>query len=129
MAIKRVTFELDYSPDLVGQTKVPDAARLAESKNFKTREVTGLPIEKEVVETKSLEVAAPSPRAPGRTMSDLVAEFVNQPRAMATVLMFLPFAICLATTHIPSFGYLIYPLTIGILLNIVWFGIAWITNR
>ena len=127
MAIKRVTFELDDSPDR-GETRVPAAARLAESKGFKTRQMTGLPTEKEVVETQSLEIAGPSPRAPGRTMSDLVAEFINQPRAMATLLILVPFAISLAT-NIPSFGHLIYPLVVGILLNITWFGVPWITRR
>ena len=127
MAIKRVTVELDDSPDQAALTRIPEAARGALSKDFKTREMTTIPTE-ETAETQSLDIGGAARKAPGRTMSDLVAEFVNQPRAMATLLMFAPFAVYLPT-KIPSFGHLIYPLTVGILLNIVWFGTGWITSH
>ena len=127
MAIRRFTIELDDSPDRAGQTKIPEGARVAEAKEFKARELTGLPTEREFEETQSPEVARATPRAPGRTASDLVAEFVNQPRAMATLLVFAPFPFF--TTKIQSFGDLVYPTAVGLLLNVVWFGIPWITDR
>ncbi|RJQ46794.1 MAG: hypothetical protein C4528_06320 [Gammaproteobacteria bacterium] len=127
MAIKRLTIELDDSPDRAGQTKVPEGARVAETKDFKAREMTGLPTEKESEETQSPETARANPRAPGRTSSDLFAEFVNQPRAMATLLIFAP--VPFFAMKIQSFGDLIYPVAVGILLNVVWFGIPWITNH
>ena len=127
MAIRRLTIELDDSPDRAGQTKIPEGARAAESKEFKASRVTGLPTEKEMEETESPAFAAASPRAAGRTISDLVVEFVNEPRAMATLLIFLP--VPFFVTIIRSLTDLIYPIVIGVLLNAVWFGITWITNR
>ncbi|MBU4288677.1 MAG: hypothetical protein KKI12_10965 [Proteobacteria bacterium] len=57
----------------------------------------------------------------GRTFSDLVTEFINNPRAMATILMIIPFVIFVA--NIKSVEYLKFLIITGIIFNLVWFGV------
>ena len=53
----------------------------------------------------------------GRTISDLLSEFTKPPRAMATILMLVPFLKDLRD-----------PLITGAILNIMWFGIPVVTG-
>ena len=122
MAIKRLTIELDDSSDRVRSTTVPEGLRVRESSELKQRELTSAPSEKDAEETVSPKPGVALPRATGRTVADLVAEFVNDARAMATILMFLPFIIFVP--KIQGFSDLMYPTATGVLLNAVWFGVS-----
>ena len=123
MAIKRLTIELDDSPDRAGPTAIPEGVRATGATEFKAQEMTRIPSKKESEETQSPEGGKVNPRAPGRTISDLVAEYVNEPRVMATLLIFAPFPFFAA--RIQMFSDLLYPAAVGVLLNVVWFGIPW----
>jgi hypothetical protein len=94
---------------------------------LKERESTGIPTGKESDETVSPVSGKAAPRAPGRTVPDLVAEFVNDPRAMATILMFVGFVVFVV--KIQSINDFVYPVAMGALLNAVWFGVPWIQRR
>lgn len=123
MAFKRVTIELDDTPDRGGQTSVPTNQEGAREQGFKVRQLTGVPTESDAVETTSPNAGQAAPRAPGRTFSDLVAEFMNNPQVMATILMFAPFIVFAGS--VKAIYDLLYPTITGVLLNVVWFGIAW----
>lgn len=122
MAFKRVTIELDDAPDRGDQTSVPGSQGGTREQGFKVRH-TGVPTESDAAETTSPNAGQAPPRAPGRTFSDLVAEFKNNPQVMATILIFAPFFVFAGS--VKSIYDLLYPTITGVLLNIVWFGSAW----
>ena len=124
MAFKRViTIELDDAPDRGRQTSVPKSPEAPGEQGFKVRELTAAPSEAETAETTSPKVGQASPKAPGRTFPDLVAEFMNDARVMATILMFAPFPFFAGKVQgVPD---LLYPALTGALLNGVWFGVSW----
>ena len=126
MAIKRLTIEMDDSSDRGRQTTVPEGLRVKESIELKQRELTSIPSETDAEETVSPKPGAALPRATGRTVADLIAEFVNDARAMATILMFAPFIIFVS--KIERFDDLMYPAATGVLLNAVWFGVSLIRS-
>lgn len=84
--------------------------------------MTGTLTERQREETESGEAGAAVARTTGRTIADLVAEFRNDSRAMATLLIFVPFV--LFAGRIEKLDDLIYPTAIGGLLNGVWFGVS-----
>lgn len=124
MAIKRLTIEMDDSPDTARLTGVPEGLRVTQPTELKERELTGIPTGKESDETVSPVSGKAAPRAPGRTVPDLVAEFVNDARAMVTILMFVPFVVFVV--KIQSINDFVYPVVMGVLLNVVWFVVPWI---
>ena len=122
MAFKRVTIELDDAPDRGGQTSAPVSQEGAREQGFKVRELTGVPTDSDPAETTATNARQSPLRAPGRTFSDLVAEFMSNPQVMATILMFAPFIVFAGT--VKEIAHLLYPAITGVLLNAVWFGIA-----
>ena len=120
MAIRRVTIDLDDSADNNKHTLV---AQSLTGRKVPTRkyEGTSLPVhEEEAQETELTEKTLPSPTI-GRTYSDLIYEFYNSPRAMATILMFAPMPFF--AFNINNINGLIYPIILGVVLNVVWFGV------
>jgi len=119
MSIRRLTIELDDSVDRTSPTKVPDS--LIPSRQEKIdKDITpsSLPTHYEE-ENDTEEVIAYKAKQTGRTFPDLIAEFIDNPRAMSTILMFVPFII-----FIPKIDSIIsfkYPIFTGVLLNLVWF--------
>jgi hypothetical protein len=123
VAFKRVTIELDDAPDRGGQTSTPITQEGAREQGFKVRQLTGVPTESDAAETTAANAGQSSPKAPGRTFSDLVAEFMTNSQVMATILMFAPFIVFAGS--VTEIAHLLYPAITGVLLNAVWFGIAW----
>lgn len=126
MAIKRFTVEFDDSTDGQKATASPLVKAEQDYSESKKQELTspGQYGYEEDTES-SQEVSAPQVTT-GRTFPDLISEFVNNPRAMATTLMFVPFIIFVA--KIDSLEALKYPVITGLILNFVWFGIPAINN-
>ena len=104
-------------------TTVPEALRPSPPVDLKSKDQTALPSEEDG-ETSSPVAGKASPRRIGRTFSDLFAESMDDGRVMATLLIFAPFVAFVRS--IEEFDDLKYPLTVGVLLNVVWFGIAFI---
>ena len=123
MAIKRLTIELDDAPDTRQSTTVPEPLQASTPVELKSKDLTNLPSE-EKGETTSLIVGKVAPRRIGRTVSDLFAEFKDDGRVMAILLMFAPFAVFLR--NVEKFADLLYPFIVGVLLNVMWFGIDFI---
>lgn len=96
MPIKRLTIELDDSPDLGRPTGVPESVRQSGTDVFKDLPLTTTPSEKASDETEFADVGRATLKAPGWTAADLIAESVNDARAMATILMFAPFVLFVA---------------------------------
>lgn len=130
MAMRRLTIQID---DMVDQQKLTaDPSILAQNK--KTENIKESPTEVTFYEQKEENLSnAPDiilANHQGKTFPDLIAGFINDPRAMGTVLFFLPFPFFVS--KIDSIKSLKYPIVIGILLNLVWFmfpliisGIEW----
>ena len=126
MAIKRLTIELDDAPDRGGQTSPPESLLARPEQSLKERELTSPPTGSEPEETDASRPGIASTRPTGRTFPDLIAEFVNEPRAIATILMFASFLAFVVKTK--ELSDLANPLIVGILLNIVWFGVPWVAR-
>ncbi len=129
MAIKRLTIELDDVPESQGPTNVP--VSLAGGSKQTSKETQGrtevTEYSSEVEAEAQGQLSAPSSHPVfGRTVSDLVAEFINNPRAMATLLTFIPFVVFV--TKIDSIESLKFPIIVGLILNTVWFGVAMVTR-
>ncbi|MBI4100572.1 hypothetical protein HY439_02420 [Candidatus Microgenomates bacterium] len=129
MPIKRLTLEFDDSPDRRQPTTVPEGLRLKEAGELKQRDLTSIPSEQDVEETISPKPGAALPRATGRTVADLIADSMDDARAMATILMFVPFIVFgLKVQKFGDLSDLIYPGAYGVLLNAVWFGVSLIRH-
>jgi hypothetical protein len=122
MAIKRLTIELDDAPDRVSSTTVPESLRPKKARDLKQKELTAIPKEEDTEETSLERPNAPPGKVIGRTPADLVADFVNDPKVMATILMFLPFIPF--APKLDKLADLLLPGAVGVLLNLVWFGVA-----
>lgn len=120
MAIRRVTIELDDSEEKVRSTDIPESLKLPKKENAIMEQATTVP-DPDDTDANDLPKTPLQVVTTGRTFSDLVAEFINDARAMATILMILPFLIFV--TKINSLEYLKYPIVTGILFNSVWFGV------
>ncbi len=120
MSIKRVTIELDDSVDTVTPTKAPPS--LARQNKIKRTSSTpsGIPdYDNDANEDKQIIYSAS--KQTGRTFPDLISEFIENPRAMATILMFAPFIIFVS--KIDGIAKLKYPIIVGGILNAVWFAV------
>ena len=120
MAIRRLTIELDDSDEKVRSTDIPESLKIPKKENATVEQATTIP-DPDDTDANDLSKTPPQVITTGRTFSDLVAEFINDPRAMATILMIIPFLIFVA--KINSIEYLKYPIVTGILFNLVWFGV------
>jgi hypothetical protein len=120
MAIKRLAIvELDDTPDTDSQTKVPDVLGV-KTPPLRDRDATRLsPGTSD--ETDSPAAGAVPTKQIGRTAWDLVSEFFNEPRAMATILFFGAFALFVFGGEVKTFADLLVPLAVGVFLNAVWF--------
>lgn len=123
MAFKRVTVEFHDTPDTDRATTVPEPLRASTPVDLKSKDLTNLPSEEEGETTSPITGEAP-PRRIGRTVSDLFVEFKDDGRVVGTLLMFAPFVPFVI--KIEEFGDLLYPFTVGVLLNVMWFGIGFI---
>lgn len=124
MAIRRVTYEIDDSPER-GPTRLPEGVHPATELEPLENRLTDVARPEEFLSTSRGERARPP--ATGRTPSDLFVEFVHQPRAMATLLTFAP---CVAyAPWVDMLTDLLVPLALGAILNSVWFGVGYFTRR
>ena len=120
MAIRRLTIELDDVSDQNKQTTVPSLLGGDKEHPLQRTMPTDIPkyeepLEESLVDQKNQTVE----QKPGKTFADLILLCINNPRAMATILTFIPFIFFVP--KIDSFAALRFPLAIGILLNCVWF--------
>ena len=120
MAIKRLPIELDDSDEKVRRTDIPESLKIPRKENTTMEQATTIP---DPDDTDANEHFKTPPQAitTGRTFSDLVTEFINDSRAMVTILMIIPFLIFVA--KINSIEYLKFPIVTGIIFNLVWFGV------
>ncbi len=126
MAIKRLTIELDDSAENIGPTGVPPSLIGGKSRALKEMVSTDVTEYDTSIEANSPQDVSTPLVTTGRTFADLIIEFMNNPRAMATMLIFVPFIIFVA--KIDSVQSLKYPVLTGIVLNMVWFGVPPITK-
>ncbi len=120
MAIRRFTIELDDSSEARSPTSVPVSLTGREPVPLKERGLTAVPEPDDSVEADPKAVT-PAPVTVGRTFPDLIREFIDQPRAMATTLFFLPFPVFVV--KISNLESLLYPILTGCILNFVWFTV------
>ena len=121
MAIKKVSIEIDDSVEKYNPTDIP--ITLAEKKYIKKSGATSTEITEydQDIDADTPEVVPLPTITTGRTFPDLIVEFKNDPRSMATILTFIPFIIFIAKIDcVESF---LYPLLTGAILNFVWFVI------
>jgi hypothetical protein len=114
MVIKKLTIEIDNSEDPSRPTGL--GYKESVSDGIDDAGQTKLLI---ASEDKQNDSSSESKCEIGRTFPDLIVEFKNDPRIIAVILFFIsfvPFA-----RHIKSFNLLIYPIVLGVLLNVVWF--------
>lgn len=126
MAIRRrvtkVTIdEVNDSAEIGAFTNVPASLTGLASLELYKGTPTDIPEAEDIEETDSPQDTFVSPVTIGRTFPDLLVDFKNDTRAMATVLTFLPFIVFV--TKIDSIGSLKYPIIAGVILNAVWFGV------
>jgi len=120
MAIKRLTIELDDSDEKIRRTDIPESLKIPKKERASIEQATTVPDPDDTDANEHFKVP-PQTITTGRTFSDLVTEFINNPRAMATILMIIPFLIFVA--NINSIEYLKIPIITGIIFNLVWFGV------
>lgn len=95
MAIKRFTFELDDSQDIVGRTASPSSLLPEKEDPQGAIQGTSTPKEQEgyLKQESGQEGAHRATETIGRTPSDLVFAFINRPEFIATALTALSFLI------------------------------------
>ncbi len=123
MAIKRLTIVLDDSQDMsapTGSLNLPAENEIAEQKK---KNNTGLPDYATVEETEPLEEGSPTEATVGRTFPDLIYQFGNNPKMIATTLMIISFAIFIMGGEIEKVVEFKYPLIMGLIFNVIWFGV------
>lgn len=132
MAIKRITktkittIEVDDTVDTHSSTVAPSTLTSEKTVGSGRSAPTSVPEKDERDETDApIDIVAP-PRIVGRTFPDLIAEFIDNSRAMAIILVFIPFAVVLF--KIDSVESMKYPAVVGLGLNALWFGIPLISS-
>ena len=124
MAIKRVTFEIDDSPDRASGTASPPS--LIEKKKGLPAETpkTGTPDQQEdYLKPEAIEKGQTSPQTEitGRTLYDLVFTKINQPAFTPTLLTIIAFVISIV--RLKTLKDFWIPIIMAIIFNCVWFGI------
>ncbi len=125
MPIRRVTIELDDSVDQTSPTNAPES--LTPPKHEMGNEISTTPSGLPDYNADEYEVNQRSSygkQETGRTFPDLIADFKDDPRAISTVLMFVPFIVF--APKIESITSLKYPIITGGILNFTWFVLPWI---
>jgi len=92
MAIKRLTIVLDDSDEKIRRTDIPESLKIPRKENASIERATTIPNSDDTDANEHFKIP-PQTITTGRTFSDLVTEFINNPRAMATILMIIPFLI------------------------------------
>jgi hypothetical protein len=122
MAIKRLTIELDDTQDAQRPTSSPSSLLPKDDVQVIRVPTTETPDRQpeyqnagasEYTETRSSKTVV------GRTLADLVSNYMNQPECMAVVFFVLAFLISVA--KLQKFTDFWIPLAIGVTLNCVWF--------
>lgn len=125
MAIKRVTIELDDTPDTGNRTLPPPSLIGPEKALPADREKTDTPAQQEVYKKEEAEMRAQDTGVKvetiGRTPADLVVAFINRPEFMAFVLTFLAFLIFVVKLQQLSDFW--FPLVTAGIFNAIWFGV------
>lgn len=119
MPIKRVTIELDDSVDQTSPTSAPESLTHPKPEHLKDSTPSSIPDYSEDESNTSKIVSGSQIKKIGRTFPDLIIEFMDKPRAMSTILMFVPFIIF--ANKINSFYTFKYPIALGSILNFIWF--------
>jgi len=125
MAIKRkivekITYEeIDNTVDRQSPTGIPGEASRDKELLLDKGETTDLPAYDSTEGNRPPFRDGLKPPSIGRTFADLIYDFINNTRVMATILMFLPFPF----SKIDSMTSLLYPTTTGLILNTVYFVI------
>lgn len=126
MAIRRVTFEIDDAMDKNPGTSVPPSLIGGKEIMKKREETMTQSPNTEHTDTESTQTGGIT-RIHGRTWSDLIHESKNTPRDMATLFIIIPFVIFISKINsIESFKY---PIALGVVLNIIWFGVSFLTKK
>jgi hypothetical protein len=126
MAIRRVTFEMDDTIDKNPRTSVPSSLVSGKEIMKKREENMTQSPDTEDIDTEST-LKGGIPKIHGRTWSDLIHESKNTPRDMATLFIIIPFVIFVS--KIDSIESFKYPIALGIVLNIIWFGVSYFTKK
>lgn len=126
MAVKRVTIELDDVPDKMSRTTSPASLMLKDDVVPEPQGNTDIPArqtdyQQDTAAIETLSGLKNRKETIGRTPADLVVIFINRPEVMAVILVFLAFLI--SVKRLQSMSDLWIPAMIGIVLNLVWFGI------
>jgi hypothetical protein len=125
MAIKRVTIAiLDTSSDPVGNTTTPPSL-ITIKDGYPETGGTATPEQQSDYSKQDQfgkDQAASKTNEPiGRTPSDLIFKFFNQPQFMPTVLVFL--SLIIFSNNINNLKDFCKPLVASVIMNCVWFGI------
>jgi len=122
VAIKRTTVELNDAPDKRRNTSVPESLQRPKGRDLKIRDQTSTFAERPEEEPETAKNGSVSPRAPQRTIADLVVEVKSDQRVMATLLMFLPMVPSSVSGNLKTESDFLISLAYGVVLNLVWFG-------
>lgn len=127
MAIKRVTIELDDAPEKNQRTS--DQASFGAEKPTKAigSETTDIPKYDESSDNETSSQSTPISDKTGRTNADLISEYSNSPRAMATILTVVAFA--LFSLKIDTFQDIWKPIVTAVVFNLVYFVIPLFQNK
>lgn len=120
MPIKRIRIEIDDTEDDSSPTAMPFSltpAKQSKNKENTTEDIPKYDDEETVLAQKSFGKTTNT----GRTYPDLISEFIHNPRAIATILIFVPFPFFVK--EIKDIDSLKYPTIIGFLLNLVYFTV------
>lgn len=125
MAVKRITFEIDDSPDSTALTRMPESLAVVPQGTIQ-KEVffTETPDNQPNYSDDAIKPADGSGRSiqepVGRTPSDLVASYSSRPEFVTTAITMFSFVVF--ASKIQSLEDVILPLGISLLINCVWYG-------
>jgi hypothetical protein len=123
MAIKRIIYEMDSSPDIQKVTIAPSSlVERSDQSLIKKSFPTDIPTAEKYDEIPQTNESEISTRHIGRTFADLISASINNPRIMITLLIFAPFPFY--ASHISKIYDILYPILYGSFLAIVWFVIG-----
>lgn len=117
---------IDDSSHKIGPTSAPPNLQKKSPIEVKQKYPTGTAFEDESDEASSIDIGTSKPRPFGRTLPDLVVEFVNEPRAMATILMLVSIALFVVKINGPSDFWM--PLSTWAFLILLWFGVPYLSK-
>ena len=113
--------EIDDGLTLTKSTEFPNPIGKDKNQLFNYQNPTEIPESEHLADNLEEEKPLVSSTI-GRTFPDLFVEFLNNPRVITIILLFLPFPFF--ASNIKCFRDIQYPLVIGIGLAIVWFSFS-----